>query len=240
MAQALGTGTELRACRARGFEVAGASCQGARRPLNEDRFRLGREGFCLMDGVGGGEAGEVFAELAANRVQRLIERGADPAEALREAGDDLRALRGEVLHAFGGAMGCACSFGGDGGCVIALLGDVRAFLVGKEGIEEVCQAPLRGGRYLGDGGLGRPRARRIAPACLASRVLLVCSDGLWRYVSVREVAETVLGMPSLDAAAERLVALARQCASPDDVTVTLCRPFAESGRCMTCRRPTVG
>ena len=81
--------------------------------------------------------------------------------------------------------------------------------------------------------------RALAEKGLGSWVLLVCSDGFWRYVTARELVRIVHAAPSLEAAAVRLVGLARSCASPDDVTVALCRPLAEprGGRADTC--PTV-
>ena len=78
-----------------------------------------------------------------------------------------------------------------------------------------------------DGRACAPRACVLAEKGLGSRVLLVCSDGFWRYVTARELVRIVRAAPSLEAAAVRLVGLARSCASPDDVTVALCRPLAE-------------
>lgn len=216
---------EVRGLNARGFELAGATCRGAARPVNEDRVRVCERGLCVIDGIGGLGTGEVFAELAANRVQQLLVRGEGPDQALREASRDLAELGRHVLREGGGAMGCACGIGQDGSCTLAALGDVRAFLVGEDGAEEVCGGHGASG-YLGDGG-GVPRTCLLAEKNLDSKVLLICSDGFWRFVTARDLADVVSDAPSLEEAAESLVRLARSCASPDDVTVALCRPLAE-------------
>ena len=105
---------EVRGLSAQGFELAGATCRGAARAVNEDRVRVCERGLCVIDGVGGLGTGEVFAELAANRVQRLLVRGKGPDWALREASCDLAELRRYVLREGGGAMGCACEIGPGG------------------------------------------------------------------------------------------------------------------------------
>lgn len=229
---------EVRGLSAQGFELAGATCRGAARAVNEDRVRVCERGLCVIDGVGGLGTGEVFAELAANRVQRLLVRGKGPDWALREASCDLAELRRYVLREGGGAMGCACEIGQDGSCTLAALGDVRAFLVGEDGAEEVCGGALGASGYLGDG-RGVPRTCLLAEKHLNSKVLLICSDGLWRFVTGRDLVDVVRDASSLEEAAERLVRLARSCASPDDVTVALCRPLAESPAGQGSMCPTV-
>ena len=230
---------EARTMRARGFEMAFATRRGSRRKVNQDRARLCERGLCVIDGMGGGEAGEVFAELAANRVERSLALGEGPEASLVEASADLATLRRAVLRAPGGAMGCVCAFDEGGSCQLAALGDVRAFLVGEDDVEEVCELGASSRGYLGDGRSCAPRACSLAEKCLGSRVLLVCSDGFWRYVTARELMRIVRAAPSLEVAAVHLVGLARSCASPDDVTVALCRPLAElrGSRADTC--PTV-
>lgn len=230
---------EARTMRTQGFEMAFATLRGSRRKVNQDRARLCEQGLCVIDGMGGGEAGEVFAELAANRVERSLALGEGPENSLAGASTDLSTLRREVLRAPGGATGCVCTFDEGGSCQIAALGDVRAFLVGENDVEEVCGLGGSSRGYLGDGRSCVPRACALAEKGLGSRVLLVCSDGFWRYVTAREVVRIVSAAPSLEAAAVRLAGLARSCASPDDVTVALCRPLAElrGGRADVC--PTV-
>lgn len=218
---------ELHRARVGGFDVAAATLCGVSREINEDRVCVCGRGFCVFDGIGGLGAGEVFAELAANRVRRGLLSGRGPAQALAGASRDLASLGREVLRSPGGATGCVCAPGA-GGIRFAALGDVRAFLVGPEGVEEVCRdEPGGAGAYLGDG-RSAPRVSFIGEGCLDSHVLLVCSDGFWRFAAARELAEVVRGSATLADAAMRLVGLARSCASPDDVTVALCGPLVES------------
>lgn len=231
MAAGIAAGAPLasQGCVARGFEVAGASCAGIGHGLNEDRFRIFPGGFCVIDGIGRGKDGEVFAELAANRVQALLEGGASASRALVEADRSLADLRRWVLGSGGGAMGCACGTGSKGGLSVACLGDVRAFLVGGE-VCEVCRAesPTCDRGYLGAQEPRLPNERELTRSELFSRVLMVCSDGFWRFAGAADLVRTLEKASSLESAACRLVRLAQGCASTDDITVVLCRPLTDS------------
>lgn len=54
-------------------------------------------------------------------------------------------------------------------------------------------------------------------------VLVLCSDGLSGQVKKEEIAEVVAQARTLDAAAERLIALANERGGPDNITVVLAR-----------------
>ena len=54
-------------------------------------------------------------------------------------------------------------------------------------------------------------------------VLVLCSDGLSGQVRREEIAEVVTGSPTLEAASERLVALANERGGPDNITVVIAR-----------------
>ena len=61
-------------------------------------------------------------------------------------------------------------------------------------------------------------------------VLLLCSDGLYKAVSSSEILETVQGLVSLKAKAERLVARANENGGPDNVTVILAEVRARAAQ----------
>ena len=158
--------------------------------------------------------------------------------------------RTEAWLALAGVLGIALYFHFEN---LALL-HARAGLVAVV----VCTSPLLtalGARLLGRAGpLGWRYWAGFALA--AAGVTLTVTGGhvealhgAWQGVALglagaaawaaRELARVVRSAPSLEAAAVRLVGRARSCASPDDVTVALCRPLAEprGGRADTC--PTV-
>jgi PPM family protein phosphatase len=61
-------------------------------------------------------------------------------------------------------------------------------------------------------------------------VLLLCSDGLTAVLSEREIGSILLEHPSLDEAADWLVARANELGGPDNVTVVLVRWVARGER----------
>lgn len=58
--------------------------------------------------------------------------------------------------------------------------------------------------------------------------LLICTDGLTRMVEDSKIVKTILGAPSAQAAADRLVSLANECGGQDNVTVIVVRFCAKS------------
>lgn len=59
-------------------------------------------------------------------------------------------------------------------------------------------------------------------------VLLLCCDGLWRYVPDERMIEIIEGAESLDAACEQLIETAKTLGSDDNITCILIRAVAES------------
>jgi len=61
-----------------------------------------------------------------------------------------------------------------------------------------------------------------------NETLLICTDGLTRMVEDSKIVKTILGAPSAQAAADRLVSLANECGGQDNVTVIVVRFCAKS------------
>jgi protein phosphatase len=113
---------------------------------------------------------------------------------------------------------------------VAHVGDSRAYLVRRGGIEQITRdhAVARdgaGGRVLAQALGPRPdvevevTSRDVGPA----DALVLCSDGLWETVEPGELGDIVEAEPSLARAAQRLVVLANDRGAPDNVTVVLAR-----------------
>ncbi|MGH2377548.1 MAG: PP2C family protein-serine/threonine phosphatase, partial [Candidatus Limnocylindria bacterium] len=108
---------------------------------------------------------------------------------------------------------------------VANLGDSRAYLV-RDGAARQVTADHAGvvpnsiTRFLGD-------PRGVAPDVFVEVMrrrdrLVLCSDGLTRYVSAEEIAAAVRGRP--DRAAKALVDLANERGGEDNVTVVVYAP----------------
>lgn len=220
--------------RVAGFEVACATEKGGSRAVNQDCYRILTSGVCVLDGMGSGSAGEVFSELAANRIELLFSKGETTAEEiLRSADAALLRLGTDILGAPGGTMACLCEFDCKGGCQLYQVGDVRAFVIGKGRFSEIGDVWDRPNdrSFLGCGRAFIRGPSRLGASELKSSSLLLCTDGVWKFAPGRELREIACTESDPRRAAQRMVHLARQSASGDDMTVALCRPCGtESGR----------
>ncbi len=200
--------------------------------------------FVVADGMGGHAAGEVASRLAVETVlrdwtSRSVTR---PHQALRSA---VRSANAAVFaasldtdtHGMGTTVVALAVVGAE--AVVAHVGDSRAYLVrGKQCSqltadhsrvgemlrlrlitpEQAVHHPARSQltRSLG----GEPAVQvDISRAALVARdSFVLCSDGVWDLVSMRDIAEAV-GGPSADAAADTIVEAALDRGAPDNVTV---------------------
>lgn len=217
------------------------------RPLNEDALVCRPEDglFAVVDGMGGEEAGEVAAAIAAAvlaetpairraRSDELLARGFERA---RER--ILAEQRADPRHGQMGAVATALRFDDDGRTVgVAHLGDTRAYRVGPGGVERltedhVAAEPAPGG---GKRPVARDLGRKDLPPGSVDRrrvkvahgdLLVLCSDGLYDPLGDEALAEELRRLHAEraepDAAAARLVALALARGGPDNVTVVVVR-----------------
>ena len=210
---------------------AGFSCGGyslpARGRSNQDRFRLSERGFVVCDGIGGSDAGEVFAEMVAWKTSEQLNNGMTAETAIAEASTLIERFRCAACIS-GGASGSVVSMDKGGGCSICSCGDTRAFLVNGEGMIDL-SSPNEDSRgfltsYIGS--LEYPRrcsTRTIGPDGLRGSALLLVSDGVWKYLSGEELADTCRRFRSSSYdLARSLVEQAKSCLSPDDCTAVAC------------------
>lgn len=212
-----------------GGHLCGAASTKGCGEQNQDRFRITPDGILLLDGMGGHAAGEVYAELGAWKGEQLLGAGLTASDVLDGASHVAQRVEG-ALHDHGGAAACAVRFQDDGGYDIACRGDVRAYLIDDEGARPLtCPDTDPAGRltcYLGSSGTPRPQGCCVSVAAeeTAGKTLLVASDGVWRYLPLRECVEANRRCPNPHDAACAIVDLALKCATPDDATAVVCRP----------------
>jgi serine/threonine protein phosphatase PrpC len=188
----------------------------------EDRIAVvrlpDRTVFVVADGAGGVIAGAAAAEAICDAVVDRCRRGKPVSWA-----DWLSHLDRAMPHA-GLAAAVVVEVGDDGRIVGASAGDCEAWLVSDVGASKLT------GRQFHKPLLGEGRALPVGfEENAAAGVLLVATDGLWKYVPHNRVVLAAAVRP-LEAAADALVDGARlkSGALQDDVALAICElPSAE-------------
>ena len=202
------------------------------REQNEDRCLTRAYAGTLLLAVADGVGGEPGGALASETAIRALERTFVPPgynESARSAlSAAVQAANGAVVTAGGGrtdgagatTLVAAAVRGRE--AAIANLGDSRAYVV-RAGAARQITADHSGDRvhsitrFLGD-------PRGVQPDIFVETLergdrLLLCSDGLTIHVGDAEIARIAAGTP--DAAADALVALAKERGGDDNVTVVI-------------------
>lgn len=239
-------------CRPR-IESGWVSVCGVNHARNQDAVLAAPPLFAVADGVGGGRAGELASSQmlawCSDIPPGAWRRPEDLATALRLAdgavADALQRLNpgGRSATTFAGAW-----LGRDGRGCIAHVGDSRILqLRPSRGVWEIDQLtadqtyanlgedPPRGGqpddpaRMIGIGAMGEPCVARLRMR--ENDWLLLCSDGLHRYVPAPILASMCQRDASaeLHALAQRLVTAAQVHGSRDDISVVLVRRNPRAG-----------
>ncbi|MEU1973344.1 protein phosphatase 2C domain-containing protein [Microbacterium sp. NPDC019599] len=220
--------------------------------VNQDGAFATRYGAAVADGVGGGPAGDIASSV----LVRLVASGSSTPLELDEVALLLaRAnaeLRGRIL-ADPACDGMATTFTGlfagvSGGVLLAHAGDSRAYLL-RDGMlsrqtrdDSFVQLLVESGVVLPDDAASHPQRNVITAslrgaehdvvaftevdAALGDRWLL-CSDGVTDYVP-DDVLGALLAEGTAEAAAERIVRVAVEAGSRDDVTAVVCDVVADS------------
>lgn len=214
------------------------------------RFAVGPRGSLLAvsDGMGGHKAGDVASALTLASLRRALAGPAAPADGDALVGRAVEAANRDVYRAAHQPgrekMGATLTavLVDEGGAHIAEIGDSRAYLIRGGAIRQVTHDQSFVQALLDAGAIGPDEAAKspmrnvilqamgqkpdvdVALGRLALRqrdCLLLCTDGLSGPVSPDELRDVVLASPDLDAACERLVALANERGGADNITVLL-------------------
>jgi serine/threonine protein phosphatase PrpC len=214
-----------------------------------ERFEVGSRGALLAvsDGMGGHKAGEVASAMTLEMLYRALRETAPGGEAERIKGAVEQANEAVVeagkrpsFAEMGATLTAVLVEGGD--AYIAEVGDSRAYLL-RDGVlrqltedQSFTQAMVNAGgmspeqantsawRNVILQAMGRAGELRVALGKLSLRqrdLLILCSDGLTRQVSDADLRDAILSAPTLDAARDRLVALANERGGSDNITVLL-------------------
>ncbi|MFG3527818.1 PP2C family protein-serine/threonine phosphatase [Streptomyces sp. NPDC047917] len=222
-----------------GGGAAGVSDRGRHRGVNADAMALATVGgwtaAVVCDGVSMSPRSERAARVAAgvglNVLVAGLREGALPEYALADAA--VRAGRAVVGLAESVAAAPACTFvagvAGPEGVWSAWIGDSRAYWLPDQGPGRALTEDDTGehgalSAWLGaDAGDPAPRVRSYRPSVPGR--LLLCTDGLWRYLSGAAALREVLGRRpaggGVPEEARSLVGYALEAGGHDNVTVVL-------------------
>lgn len=231
------------------IEVGWASRCGTYHAHNQDAVFAVAPLFAVADGVGGGRAGELASSEMLAWCQALpptLWRDANALTVHLPQADEALAARLRTLEPSGmSATTFVAAWLRPGGrCHVTHVGDARLLLGKRTGSalqwRQVTQDDTYA--YLGesppDGGKPDDPARMVGVGCIGNPSvqvlalregdqLILCSDGLHRFVDVpaiaRRLAQSEQAGESLYVTAERLVADAQASASHDDISVVLVR-----------------
>ncbi len=208
--------------------------------------------FCLADGVGGQEKGEVASRLAVETLVtgfRKIPKGVMHVSLLPKLVQEANAAVYDAGHTRGqrgtgmGTTLVACALRFDS-AVISHVGDSRCYLFRngsgsaltrdhtmadeqlRMGLISQADAATGEGRHVLTRSLGNDlfvAADTITVNVLPGDILLLCSDGLHGYVDDASIQRIVLSGSNLDASAAALVAAANAAGGLDNVSVQLIR-----------------
>jgi len=216
---------------------------GLHRKANEDAFVVAPPLFAVCDGMGGAQAGEVASGIAADTLKAGVGEGLPLLEAAEAANAAVYARAGEDVAQTGmGTTLTAVVIEGDTGH-FAHVGDSRAYLLRDGALQQLSEDHSLVGEMVRDGRLTEEEAvvhphRSILSRALGTEslaridefevdlrsgdVLLLCSDGLSGPVPATAIRKALARDDPADAAA-RLIAEARKCGGPDNITAVVLR-----------------
>ncbi len=234
---------------------AGLTDPGRRRRRNEDVFVCEPPLFAVADGMGGAQAGEVAAGLAAAVLEEAHgdERGEERVSSLiQEANRRVFQRSSEDMAAsgMGTTMTVALVDAAQGSVAVGHVGDSRAYRVRDEQLEQLTDDHSLVGELLRSGKLSPEEAEVHPQRSVITRALgtepdvdvdtftvqaepgdlyLVCSDGLTSMVSDGEIQALLVDNEDLDEAARALVDAANAGGGEDNITVVIFEITGESG-----------
>ncbi|HKO51256.1 MAG TPA: protein phosphatase 2C domain-containing protein [Polyangiaceae bacterium] len=231
--------------------ASGDTDRGQRRTANDDSLLVlpDHSLFAVADGMGGYAGGSVASALAVEALKRAFEHGTFRAE-LRSAGPIPRrggelassimqahqavfsAARANPVHCKMGTTLVAARFSPNKQRVyVGHVGDSRCYRFRRGGLRQ-----LTTDQTMSTVGLRGPHADDLLQAIgvtpdlsidlvvdkpQAGDIYLLCSDGLNKMVSDRQIQQTLAGQRDLEAAVYSLIELANDAGGKDNVTVVL-------------------
>ncbi len=225
------------------LETCGLSDIGRKRENNQDSYLLNDKAklYGVADGMGGHVGGEVASKMAVdtlNKVFSYTSRSFEPSSylvrSIQEANNMIyeKAVQTPSLKGMGTTLTCLL-FSYDT-VFIAHVGDSRAYFIREGMIWQLSQDHSLVSEQMVSGGAIAMRNiitrsvgydRQVEVDVYTKKVAvgdqyLLCSDGLYGFVSHKEMATIVSSSP-LSAAAKKLIDLANSRGGDDNITVVI-------------------
>ncbi len=235
----------------------GITDKGSVRKENQDSFRFELrekdDTLCvvLCDGMGGAQSGSIASAMA---VDTFMSHAANSIDSSSSAGDMKRILTESVNYAnikvydrsFSdfSCMGMGCTLVAvlinGKRCIVANVGDSRAYLLGRGQIEQVSRDHSLVEELAARGEISREEVRNHPQKNIITRAIgveasvkcdifdlklgsgnrmLLCSDGLSNVLEDAEILSISESNPELSKACEAMLNLALSRGAPDNVTV---------------------
>ena len=234
---------------------AGATDTGRTRRRNEDSYVVAPPFFCVADGMGGAQAGEVASRLAAAAIEEADPGGPSGPERvtalIQEANRRVyeRASADPTVSGMGTTM--TVGLVEDGGVTIGHVGDSRAYLVRDGSLKQITEDHSLVNELVKSGKLSREEAEQHPQRSVITRALgtdpdvdvdaftvdaqpgdlfLLCSDGLTSMVDNGEIL-TLLeqNRGDLKLATKALLAAANRTGGEDNITAVTFEIAADGG-----------
>ena len=228
-------------------ETFKASDTGRHRNQNEDRLFARAPLFAVADGMGGGPAGEVAAQIAIDMLEGGLPDGAGPAEE-RLAGlivaANARIHEHSVADPSTAGMGTTMTTAwlDETELAVAHVGDSRLYCLRADELSRITRDHSRVQDLIAEGRITEEEAEDHPQRSIVTRIVgafadvltdhftwsaqpgdvyLICSDGLTDMVRERDVAELLAAGGPLSQRGRALIAAANAAGGRDNITVVL-------------------
>jgi protein phosphatase len=219
------------------------------RRSNEDAYLVAEPLFVVADGMGGAQAGEIAARMAADEFERFDASQARGEAALREVigaanRHILERAQGDPGLAGMGTTVIAALVGDDGRVAFGHVGDSRAYLLRAGELRQLSEDHSLVSELVRSGELSEAEAERHPQRSVITRALgadpdlqvdtftvagepgdavLLCSDGLNTMVDEATIARLMAGEGTAEDTARNLVRAALAGGGEDNVTAIVFR-----------------
>jgi serine/threonine protein phosphatase PrpC len=232
----------------RAAETVRRTDTGRQRRGNEDASLARPPVFVVADGMGGAQAGEVASQIAVEAFEQGLPSTGTPeqrlAEIVQQANRRIHDVSRVEHERAGMGTTLTAAFLDDRQVAIAHVGDSRAYLFRDGALKRLTRDHSLVGELVRQGKLTEEQAEEHPQRSIITRalgpeptvevdtwtypanagdVLMLCSDGLTSMIPEERITEILAGAPSLEGAADELIAQANEAGGRDNITVVLFR-----------------
>jgi protein phosphatase len=229
-------------------EEAARTDAGRQRLANEDAYFARSPAYAVADGMGGAQAGEVAAQIAAEAFESQIDSGGSAEDRLSRIANEANRRIFELASTDASRSGMGTTLTGalvtDDEVSIVHVGDSRAYLLREGELRQLTrdhslvEELRRRGRLTSEEAEEHPQrsiiTRALGPDAeveidlhshqvRSGDIFLICSDGLTSMVREERLRQIIVDSESLQDAADGLIEEANRRGGRDNITVVMFR-----------------